>query len=253
MHPIPLTVLQLTDVHLYAEPHGAQKGVDTDAALEAVLARAADEPVDLVLLTGDLVHDGSEAGYRRLAEYFRDADVPVLALPGNHDDPEVMDRVLAEGPVRRDGRWPLGDWTLALLDSFQPGEVGGRLGAAELARLEDLLRHTHGPVLAALHHPAVAPEGCAPEMTLEDEAALWRLLEAHPQVKGIVWGHVHQAFDDRRAGVRAMATPSTCVQFRLLPDGVEVDPAPPGYRRLDLYPDGSLESRVVRVPLAEPG
>lgn len=253
MSPLPLTVLQFTDLHLFATAHGRLQGVDTDASLAAVLARAEAEPVDLILLTGDLVDDGSEAGYRRLTDYFAAADVPVLALPGNHDDPGAMDRVLAEGAVRRDGRWPLGDWTLALLDSSQADRVSGRLGAAELARLDDLLRHTHGPVLVALHHPAVAPAGCDPEMTLEDAADLWRVLEGRPQVKGVLWGHVHQEADLVHGGVRCMATPSTCVQFRLLPDGAEVDPSPPGYRRIDLYPDGTLETRVVRVPLAAPG
>jgi Icc protein len=250
--PLPLTVLQLTDLHLLAAAHGTVKGVDTDASFAAVLERAAAEPADLVLLTGDLVHDGSEAGYRRLAEYFAEADVPVLALPGNHDDPAVMDRVLAQGAVRRDARWPLGDWTLVLLDSFAPGRVGGRLGEAELARLADLLDHTHGPVLIAVHHPAVAPAGGGVEMALEDEGALWRVLEGRDQVKGIVWGHVHQELDQWRGATRIMATPSTCAQFRLLPEGVEVDPAPPGYRRLDLYPDGSLETWVERVNLSEP-
>ena len=66
-------------------------------------------------------------------------------------------------------------------------------------------------------------------------------------MRAVIWGHVHQTFDQLRKGVRLLSTPSTCVQF--LPNSEEfaVDMIPPGYRWLELYPDGTFETDVVRL------
>ncbi len=71
------------------------------------------------------------------------------------------------------------------------------------------------------------------------------LLDAHPQVRAISWGHVHQSLDTRRRGVRLLATPSTCVQFLPLSDQFALDRRPPAYRRLTLHADGTLDTEVV--------
>ena len=39
------------------------------------------------------------------------------------------------------------------------------------------------------------------------------LLAHHPQVRGVLCGHVHQEYDALHQGVRFLATPSTCIQF----------------------------------------
>ena len=68
-------------------------------------------------------------------------------------------------------------------------------------------------------------------------------------MRAVIWGHVHQTFEQQRKGVRLLATPSTCVQF--LPDSKEfaVDMVPPGYRWLELYPDGTLKTGVERLQM----
>jgi 3',5'-cyclic-AMP phosphodiesterase len=64
----------------------------------------------------------------------------------------------------------------------------------------------------------------------------------------MVWGHVHQQFDSRRKGVRLLSVPSTCAQFLPHADQFALDPSPPGYRRLTLCADGSIDTEVIRVP-----
>jgi Icc protein len=66
-------------------------------------------------------------------------------------------------------------------------------------------------------------------------------------VRGIVWGHVHQALEGERAGVRLLATPSTCAQFAPGLDDFAIDSRPPAYRMLELLPDGSIVTEVVWV------
>ena len=73
------------------------------------------------------------------------------------------------------------------------------------------------------------------------------LIDQHRNVRAIVWGHVHQAYDALRKGVRLLATPSTCAQFLPSSDDFAVDPQPPAYRTLELRADGSLLTEVVWV------
>ena len=72
----------------------------------------------------------------------------------------------------------------------------------------------------------------------------WRIVDSHPHVKAVVWGHVHQVYESERGGVRLFATPSTCAQFLPASDRYALDPRPPAYRSFELHDDGTLESLV---------
>ena len=52
----PAVLVQLTDMHLFDEPHTAMLGVDTEASLQAVLRQVGDDGLnpDALLATGDL-------------------------------------------------------------------------------------------------------------------------------------------------------------------------------------------------------
>jgi Icc protein len=47
-----------------------------------------------------------------------------------------------------------------------------------------------------------------------------------------------------RDGLRVIATPSTCSQFKPKSDDFAVDDAPPAWRTLALHADGSLETTL---------
>jgi Icc protein len=82
---------------------------------------------------------------------------------------------------------------------------------------------------------------------LTNAAEFLHTIDAHRNVRAIVWGHVHQSYDCLRKGVRLLATPSTCAQFLPNSDDFAVDPRPPGYRTFELRADGSLLTEVVWV------
>jgi Icc protein len=88
---------------------------------------------------------------------------------------------------------------------------------------------------------------------LQNREALFAILDRHPQVKLVVFGHIHQAFDRSRRGVRYLGAPSTCVQFSPNSDEFAIDAeAQPGFRLLTLYPDGNYETSVQRVVYGQP-
>ena len=64
-------------------------------------------------------------------------------------------------------------------------------------------------------------------------------------MRALTWGHVHQAWEGERRGVRLLATPSTCAQFLPASDDFAVDTRPPAYRILELAADGGIQTGVV--------
>jgi Icc protein len=245
-----LHLVQVTDTHLYADPDTRLLGLNTLGCLREVLAqiRCEQPQPDLVLATGDLVHDASPAGYRRAAEELRSLGVPVFGLPGNHDVSNAMATHLEAHGVSCAGELRLGDWQILLLDSVIPGEEGGRLAPAELQRLETALGEGAEHVLVCLHHqPVSVGSAWIDTMALENHEEFFAILDTCPQVRGVLWGHIHQEYDQWRGNVRLLATPSTCVQFAPDVDDFQVDMAPPGYRSLTLLPDGRIETHVHRL------
>lgn len=245
-----LKVLQITDTHLYADNAGRLLGVNTLDSFRAVIdtfLQTGWQP-DLILATGDLVHDATARGYRQLAELLDGFEVPIYCLPGNHDDPETMRDHLCGTHVSCPHVVEHKGWRLVLLDSVIPGEVGGHLAPRELDLLQDVLKRDPLPTLISLHHQPVAiGSAWLDEMGLDNAAALQRSIAGHPEVKGLLWGHVHQQFDAQRDGVRLMASPSTCVQFQPSSDTFSVDHCQPGFRLLALMPDGRILSEVMRI------
>ncbi len=212
------------------------------------MAKALLEPTDLILLTGDIVHDDPR-GYDLLREVF-DPSIPVLCIPGNHDLPQAMRDELDRAPFRIGGHHDVGRWRIVMLDSQQEGAVGGRLSEHELRRLDEVISETRQPhALVVLHHPPIAMGSTwLDAIGLDNSADFFSVLDRHAQVRGVLWGHAHQVLDDERTGpfgtVQLMATPSTCVQFRPKVPDFEVDDRPPGYRRLTLHEDGQIETAV---------
>lgn len=247
----PLHVVQFTDTHIFADPAATLAGLDTRASLRAVLdrAHASPDPIDLVLLTGDLAAAEEAAAYHWLVDAFSTFDAPVWYVPGNHDHPRTLAGVVEPAAWQGCGSRRLGGWHFVLLNSAVPGEAYGALAAAELATLaEHLERHATLPTLIVLHHhPVPLDSRWMDTMTLSNAAAFWALVERHPQIRGVLWGHVHQNYDSFRGPVRLLATPSTCVQFAPRSADFALDRRGPGFRRLQLHHDGGITTQVVRV------
>jgi Icc protein len=246
-----LRILQLTDTHLYADPEGRLLGQNTRRTLELVLemANSTCSPIDLVLLTGDLVHDESPQGYDYLRRRLVALDTPCYCLPGNHDQGNAMSRSFDGLGVSMETAIRCGAWNLVLLDSTVPGTDGGHLDAGQLARLQDSLAERQGdPTLICLHHQPV-PVGSTwiDTMALDNPDALFGIVDRHPQVRGILWGHIHQEFCGMRKCVLLMGSPSTCVQFMPGSEKFALDALTPGFRWLDLHPDGRIDTGVKRI------
>ena len=245
-----MNILQITDPHLYGNAGGSLRGVETDSSLRNVLddALAADANYSAILATGDLVQDDA-SGYLRFKSILAHIEAPVLCIPGNHDEPDVMRVSLAQAPFQYCGTHMLGSWNFIMLDSYDPGHVGGRLKTGELERLDAALRQSRAHAFVCLHHhPVDTGSRWLDGIGLANADEFWRVIDSHAHVRGIAWGHVHQAYDGERNGVRLFGTPSTCAQFLPMSDRYALDSRPPAYRRFALQDDGRIHSEVRWVP-----
>jgi Icc protein len=247
-----LTVLQISDSHLHATADSRMRGVTTYATFLSVLEHAQRDrrwPAQAILATGDIVQDESRAGYERFRAALEPLGVPVLSIPGNHDDPSLMGEILTSGSFQLGGELREGPWSIILLSTFLAGEDAGGLGPARLQGLKQALHvHVGQHVLVAMHHhPLPMGSTWLDGVALRDAAAFWQVIDKHPEVRGVICGHVHQASDRMRNHVRFMSTPSTCAQFLPRSEFFALDERPAGMRWLELYADGSIETEVTWV------
>lgn len=245
----PITLLHLTDTHLHAASDSKMRGVNTLETLAAVLAAVQQDPAwppAGVLATGDLVQDESTMGYQRFKASLAGLGTPVFCIAGNHDDPDLMTQVLNEPPFQVNGEVRLGNWTVLLLSTHRSGDDGGYLDAAALEALDASLaenRSRHALVVMH-HHPIPMGSTWLDGVGLREPEKFMSIVERHGNVRGILWGHVHQASDREHNGIRMLSTPSTCSQFLPEAESFALDEKPPGFRWLVLNPDGTVDTHV---------
>ncbi|HEX6996685.1 MAG TPA: 3',5'-cyclic-AMP phosphodiesterase [Gammaproteobacteria bacterium] len=254
--PRPVRILHITDTHLHAAADGRMRGVATYETFRSTLERVRHDerwPPDAIVATGDIVQDESRRGYERFRAALEPLGVPVLSIPGNHDDPGLMQQLLDTPPFQVGGERRLGNWALILVSTFLQGEDAGGVGKERLAALDAALaRNADAHVLVCMHHhPLPMRSAWLDGVGLRDAAAFLAVIDAHPQVRCVLWGHVHQASDRERRGVRYLSTPSTCAQFLPGSEFFALDERPPGFRWLRLEPDGSVVTSVEWLDTAE--
>jgi Icc protein len=263
-HEGPIRLLQLSDFHLLRDPAETMMGINTEQSFKSVVYAASRDhgPADLVLMTGDLAQDASPEVYARLRDYLQAVDVPVCCIPGNHDELELMQSYLLSDSIYLGGEILLGSWQIICLDSTVLDSAGGYLRRDQMAFLESALDSAAGLyTLVCLHHsPLPTHSQWLDTMRLGNGEEFIGLLQNRKRVRAVVFGHVHQAMDIWEGDLRLLACPSTCFQFKPGSSDFALDAAAPGYRWLDLHPDGAVATGVVRLAslptglnLASPG
>lgn len=244
-------LVQITDCHLYASEEGRLLGLPTLDSFHAVLdsVRAESVTPDLLLATGDLSQDASTESYRHLCAGVANLPYPCFWLPGNHDLPDVMSTALQGANVHPHKQILAGNWQIILLDSVVANRVYGRLDADQIELVYQALeaypdRHA---LIVLHHHPVNVDCFWLDTIGLNNPEPLFEAFAEHPQKVALLWGHIHQEFDREVAGIRMLATPSTCVQFKPHTDDFQADTESPGYRLLTLHDDGRISTVVRRI------
>lgn len=244
-------ILQLTDMHLFAELGKDVLGVNTHQTFTAVLEDVYQKipNPDLLLLTGDLSQDESAQAYERIALAVKPLQCPTYWIPGNHDDIELMNQIFYRHHIQQRKQLIVGDWNLILLNSKKGNVPEGLLSSEQLDYLDEQLSMypEHHTILFLHHHPLPLGSEWLDKSKLQNADAFWVILQRYHHIKAVVFGHVHQEFEATMHGVPVFSTPSTCFQFKPKSKKFALDHIMPGYRIIELHKEGIIKTWVERT------
>ena len=188
-------ILHVADLHI-----GRRDAEEPFAALRELATRLSPT---LVVATGDLAHRGRPSELERAAERLGELDLPLFAVPGNHDIPysvptrftspfAAWERIL--GPAEPE--FADADLFVVGLNSVRPWrQQGGALGEEAFTRALGRLREAPDGtlrVVALHHHLAAPPWRAARKRPLRRRGQVLRAL-VDAGVELVIGGHVHQA------------------------------------------------------------
>ncbi len=227
-------IAQLSDTHIGGPNEGS--GERLSAAVDEINAMT--RPPDLVLVTGDVTHNGTPEEWAEFNERLNQCTAPWAAISGNHDRPisELAGhRAVEAGPLR-----------LVLLDTSnneftdQDAEWLDR----ELGAWPDV------PTVIAVHQPPFETGiwwmDC---VGLQGAEKLEATVRRHGQVIKVLSGHVHRLIQSNWDGCSLWVCPSTSVTVAgdIDPNHEPAETAEPPSFSLHVYTGTGIVSHVVPV------
>ncbi|MEP0944319.1 MAG: phosphodiesterase [Rhizobiaceae bacterium] len=197
-------IIQISDPHIVPSGQLAYGRVDTAAALANCVKTINDllpqiGKVDLAFVAGDLTDFGTMEEYELFRTIMEPLQIPYRAIPGNHDEVEVMRLAFSDQDwMPKSGSI---DWTaefedIALigLDTKVAGKAHGHLSDTSLDYLQNqLFAFQKKPILVATHHPPVLTGIEKMDIqNLRDSQKLQTILSNHPGEVRLVCGHMHR-------------------------------------------------------------
>lgn len=207
-----MIIAQISDTHIALDtPDADQRIRDFQATIANI--NALDPAPDVIVHTGDIVHNGRADEYARALAIIAAARAPVYVLPGNKDDrtslraafasygylapkSEFVDYAIENYPVR-----------LIAVDTLNLSSNKGDFCPERVKRLIDLTdAETTKPIAVFAHHPpfevTVGPDRFHFE-TPEMMERLRQALQYSGRVIGVFSGHVHRAAEGYVGRIRA--------------------------------------------------
>lgn len=218
-----MLVAQISDTHILT-PASDQSAARLRAdCLRRCVADINQQRPDAVIFTGDTVQHGRPEEYAKLRELLAPLEVPVYLVPGNRDDKNEMRAAFSDSvylPKSGDFLQYVIDQhgvRLVAIDSTSYGERKGVFCPERQAWLEEVLSgQPDRQTLLFIHHPPfdVGDHYIGGYRRPEEAAVLADIVRRHPQVAGLICGHVHWPIECEWAGTEARIMPSIAVDLR---------------------------------------
>ncbi|OEF25499.1 3',5'-cyclic-AMP phosphodiesterase [Vibrio rumoiensis] len=247
-----VTLVQITDTHLFSDSDGELLGVNTLSSFSAVVNDVLESGLEYhsVIMTGDVSQDHTDASYSRFEQGILPLKKNCYWLPGNHDYKPSMRSIYPSTQIQEDTYLQVGkSWQVILLDSQAEGSPHGFLSQQQLEYLDSTLQQYPERFTLVLlhHHPLLVGSQWLDKHCLHNSEVFWQVIEQHQNVKGVLCGHVHQDFHQVHLGVEVFTSPSTCIQFKPNSSDFALDKVSPGWRSLTLKSDGSIATQLHRL------
>lgn len=256
-----MRIAHISDFHLPTKPGQGVNGALPDANLieaVAILKRQAPK-ADLIVLGGDLLEDGQKGNYEAIAELFRDVQVPLHAVVGNHDDLKALKKSsLAEtgNSSRGFGSFDHGKLHLILLNTAVSAKTYGNLEEDQLLWLsEDLWSNQDKAVLIFMHHhPIDSRIPWLDKIKLQNADSFWEIVPPYSKnILGVFFAHLHIQTSTVFRGVLVASAPAVSFQYSGNADASksELSAEQPGFNLIDVK-DWQVSVRTVRFEPPSP-
>jgi Icc protein len=218
-----MIIAQISDTHIAVDTVDAEQRIrDFERTIADI--DILDPAPDVIVHTGDIVHNGRPDEYARAAAILAKARAPVFVIPGNKDertslraafagdgylapDSDFVDYTIEDYPVR-----------LIAIDTLSSGSNRGDFCSARANRLIDMIdAETSKPIAVLAHHPPfevpVGPDPLNFE-TPEMMARLQQALQHSGRVIAVISGHVHRGTSGQVGRIPATVMPSVATTLR---------------------------------------
>lgn len=198
-----------------------------------------DKKPDLVLITGDLIHDEKTEWYKTAFEYLNDLNMPYLVIPGNHDNPkDLMEFVGKNCPshpkseLSDNMQYVCDDYDVRIiaLDSYEKNCHSGYLCNNRLKWLEEKLKDNpdNKPVLIMMHHfpdySSMPSFDKLDKKWFENFQSVIKGNNQNHNIKLILSGHLHNCYNTEIDGIRVNSAPSVNVEVMFNMNNKEIYP-----------------------------
>ena len=240
----PFTLLQISDCHLLEDPSGEYRGQNPDQCLSRLLPAMEAFNPDGMVLTGDVAEDASPDAYRRAIALLDGLAPNRAAIPGNHDDPELLNEMFSAAKFATQSVIEWGGWAVALIDSTLPNDPAGALSRDQQELLVQAQQRGL-PTLVFIHHPPVTVDSpWIDRYALKAPETLIAALDPN-RVRAVGFGHVHQVYSEHLNGIQYLSAPATSVNAQPNMAQFTPDPTGPKARWYRLWPNGRWASGVI--------
>ena len=250
-----MLIAQISDTHLLSPASDQPAATLRADCLRRCVVDINQQQPEAVIFTGDTVQHGQADEYALLRELLAPLEAPLYLVPGNRDDKGALRAAFNDYPYfSANGEflhYVVDEHSVRLvgIDSTLAGERKGRFCPARQAWLDQVLGEQPDRLtLLFIHHPPfdVGDHYVGGYREPGEAVALAEIVSRHPQVTGLLCGHVHWPIEREWAGTSARIMPSVAVDVRKGIDESEAQERPI-YMLHRLSDEAGLVSQARRV------
>ncbi|MEM7424857.1 MAG: metallophosphoesterase [Pseudomonadota bacterium] len=252
-----MLIAHLSDSHIsLGGPTDQERLTVLDACVAAI--NDLESPPDLVVHTGDVVHNGTAAEYAAASGILGKLKAPLRVIPGNKDTRSGLRQAFekASGPRECDGFVQFAEdferIRCIFLDTKSDTSNKGIMCADRIAHFEQSAAHSGLATLVFMHHPPfdvwTAPEPFQFEERCNADQ-VFATLEKHSARTMLVAGHIHRPWAERRGEIELRSVTALARDLRKGEELAEM--ASEGFYvlyRIEAGGDITSELRRLQVP-----